>query len=134
MSRTKTTIVAVFALAVTFVAGAAVGVVADRFYHRRGPMPEFATHALVRRLDRHLDLNDQQQKKVAEIIERHHTRINSLFGAVRPRVREEIEQANREIEQVLTPEQRVKFEQMKMRMHVLERGGRGDRGRKGPTR
>ena len=134
MSRTKTTIVAVIALAVTFVAGAAVGVVADRILHRRGPMPEFATQALVRRLDRHLDLTDTQEKKVAAIIERHHTNISSLFTAVRPRVREEIEQANREIEQVLTPEQRAEFQKMKMRLHLGERGGRGDRARTGPTR
>jgi len=134
VSRTKTTIVAVIALAVTFVAGAAVGVVADRLLHRRGPLPEFATHALVRRLDHHLDLNDVQQKKVAAIIERHHASINALFGAVRPRVREEIEQANREIEQVLNPDQRVKFERMKMRMHLLEHAGPGGRERKAPTR
>jgi Spy/CpxP family protein refolding chaperone len=122
VSRTKTTIVALIALAVTFVAGAAVGIVADRVFHRRHGIPEFATHALVHRLDRRLDLSDAQQKKVEEIIERHHTRINSFFSAVHPRVREEIEQANREIAAVLTPEQRRKFEEMKM--HVGHRGGR----------
>jgi hypothetical protein len=131
VSRTKTTIIAVIALAVTFVAGVAVGVVGDRIFHRRGPMPQFATQALVQRLDRRLELNDVQEKKVAEIIERHHSRIESHFAGVRPRVREEIEQANREIEQVLTPEQRAEFQKMKMRLHL---GGRGGRGRKAPTR
>lgn len=134
MSRTKTTIVAVVALAVTFVAGVAVGVVGDRIFRRRGPMPEFATRAMVHRLDRHLELSDAQEKKVAEIIERHHASIESHFAGVRPRVREEIEQANREIEKVLTPEQRAEFQKMKMRLRFGERGGRGGKGRKGPTR
>lgn len=128
MSRTKTTLIAVFALAVTFVAGVAVGVVGDRIFRRRGPMPQFATHALVQRLDRRLELTDTQEKKVAEIIERHHTSIESHFAAVRPRVRAEIEQANREIEQILTPEQRAEFQKMKMRLHLGQRGGHGGKG------
>jgi hypothetical protein len=116
VSRTKTSIVAVFVLAVTFVAGAAVGIVADRVLHR-GHIPEFATPVLVRRLDRHLDLSDAQAKQVAAIIDRHHAQINAFFSALHPRVRQEIEQANREIEAVLTPAQRVKFAAMKMRLH-----------------
>jgi DNA-binding MarR family transcriptional regulator len=123
LSRTKTTIVAVFVLAATFLAGAAVGILGDRMFHRRRGIPEFATHVMVNRLSRHLDLDDAQRKKVAAIIERHHARINAFFTDMRPRVREEIEQANREIEVLLTPEQRKKFERMKM--HVMRHADRG---------
>jgi len=129
LSRTKTTIVAVFVLAATFLAGAVVGILGDRVLHRRRGIPEFATHVMVNRLSRHLDLDDAQRTKVAAIIERHHTRINAFFAGMRPRVREEIEQTNREIEVVLTPEQRKKFERMKM--HVMRHG---DRGRTGSTK
>lgn len=129
MSRTKTTLVAVFVLAVTFVAGAVVGIFGDRILHRRHGVPEFATHVMVNRLARHLDLDDAQRQKVTAIIERHHARINSFFSDVRPRVREEIEQANREIDAVLTPEQRKKFEQVKM--HLLRHV---DRVQTAPTR
>jgi Spy/CpxP family protein refolding chaperone len=129
VSRTKTTIIAAVVLGVTFVAGAVVGILGDRLLHRRRGIPEFATHALVSRLSRHLDLDDAQRQKVTEIIARHHARINSFFAGVRPRVREEIEAANREIEVVLTPEQRKKFEQMKM--HLLHHA---DRARTEPTR
>lgn len=129
MSRTKTTLVAVFVLAMTFVAGAVVGILGDRLLHRRHGVPEFATHVMVNRLSRHLDLTDTQRQQVGAIIARHHARINSFFSDVRPRVREEIEQANREIEAVLTPEQRKKFEQVKM--HVLRHV---DRVQTAPTR
>lgn len=126
MSRTKTALVATLVLMVTFVAGAGVGIVADRILHRGRGIPEFATNALVRRLDHHLDLTAAQRTKVAAIIARHHAQINSFLAAVHPRVRAEVEQANREIEAVLTPEQRVKFEKMKMHLH-------GPRGPHGPT-
>jgi len=108
--------VAVLVLAVTFVAGAVVGIFADHLLHR-GHIPEFATHVLVRRLDRHLDLTDAQEKKVAAIIDRHHAQINAFFSTMQPRVRQEIEQANREIEAVLTPAQRRAFARFKMRVH-----------------
>ncbi|HKR62483.1 MAG TPA: hypothetical protein VJZ00_02025 [Thermoanaerobaculia bacterium] len=134
MSRTKTTVIAVLVLAVTFVAGAVVGIFADRIFHRGHGAPEFATHMLVRRLSHHLDLNDAQRKKVTEIIDRHHARINSFYGTIRPRVREEVEQANREIEALLTPEQRAKFEKLKMHLGHPPRGRRPGTERTVPTR
>jgi hypothetical protein len=135
VSRTRTTAVALFVLFVTFVAGVLVGIVGDRIAIRhRGLVPDFATHVLVRRLDRALDLSDHQRDQLTKIIDRRHSSINALFNGVRPRVREEIEAANREIEAILTPEQRVKYGKLKMRAHFAEHADQIGRGQTAPTR
>lgn len=114
MSAPKTTLVAILVLAVTFTAGAAVGVFAAHFAHIRGEhMPP--VFPMVNRLDRRLDLTDQQRAQVEQIIRRRHTAIMASVHA-------EIEQANAEITRILTPEQRKKFERIKL--HFGGRHGR----------
>jgi Spy/CpxP family protein refolding chaperone len=118
MSGAKTTTVAILVLALTFIAGMAVGVLASHLMilHGGHGAALFPTSAMVNRLDRRLDLTDPQRARVQEIITRHHARIGSIWSAVNPRVRGEIEQANAEISQVLTPEQRVKFDRIKLHL------------------
>ena len=88
---------------------------------------------MLNRLDRRLDLTDAQRKQVEEILRRRHARINAMWSGVRPRVRAEVDATNAEIAKVLTPEQRAKFE--RMRMHLGDRYGRpGGRERTEPTR
>lgn len=125
MSVTKTTGIAVIVVVLTFVAGFAVGMFSAHMmilHGMHGPPPA-VTRAMVNRLDRQLDLSDAQRAKVEEIIERRHARIGRIWGSVRPRVNTEIEQAKREIEAVLTPEQRAKFAKMKMRPLTRPSGG-----------
>lgn len=131
-SRTKTIVIAALALVVTFIAGFIVGAVVDRFFalHRPGfrrPPPMIA-HAMLERLHDHLDLTDQQRAQIEAILEKRHDRIHSLQESIHPKVQAEIQQTNAEIERALTPEQREKFQKLKMRMHP-----RG-RARKGSTR
>jgi len=119
VSVTKTTVVAVAILLLTFVAGFAVGMLTDHLlilWHRGHRVPPFATHVMAARLDRHLDLTDEQRAKIEAILERRHQRINTLWAGVRPKVRAEVDQTNAEIEQILTAEQRAKFSKMRMRM------------------
>ncbi len=115
MSTTKTTIVAAVVLVVTFVTGVVAGIGLARFAHLsrgpRGPIPQFATHMMLSRLDKHLDLNDAQEAQIRTIFERRHKQMV-----------EEIATTNTEIERVLTPEQREKFK--RMRMHLAGRRGR----------
>jgi len=130
VSVTKTTLVAVVLLILTFGAGFIGGAAVHHLFgEHRGNIPPFAMHAMVNRLDRRLDLTDAQRKQVEEILERHRANINAMWAGVRPRVRGEIDAANAEIVKVLTPEQRAKYE--KMRMHLLHQRGRE---RMGPTR
>ena len=82
---------------------------------------------VVNRLDRELNLTPQQKKSIEEIIERRHERLIGVMTGVRPQLRKEIDEANAEIERVLTPEQRVKFSRMRIRLH-----GPGPHGHDGP--
>lgn len=124
MSATKTTWIAALVLLLTFAAGFAGGVAAHRAFvvRHHAPSPR-AVNAMVRHLDRALDLSDAQRKQIEDILSRRRDRIESLWSSVRPRVRAEVEATNAEIERVLTPEQRAKFDRIKMRMGRRARGG-----------
>jgi Spy/CpxP family protein refolding chaperone len=117
VSWTKNTLLAVVVLVLTFVAGMAAGVFGAHMHILYGgPGAARFPRAMVNRLDRRLDLTDAQRKQVEEIVNRRHANIDAVWGGARPRVRAEIEAANEEIARVLTPEQRARFEKMRMRM------------------
>ena len=116
MSATKTTLIAVLALVLTFVSGMVVGVAMHRVWLRDRQVPRHAATMMARHLDLRLDLTDAQRAQVESILLRRHARIDEVWSGARPRVRAEIDAANAEIARVLTPEQREKFETMKMRM------------------
>lgn len=117
----RTKWIAALIVAGAFVAGVLVGIAATHLLLHRGHrrhMPGRASHFMAERLDRRLDLTDEQEKKVKEIIARRHARMDQVWGSVHPRVRAEIDATNDEIAKILTPEQRAKFEKIKMRAHT----------------
>jgi Spy/CpxP family protein refolding chaperone len=117
VSSTNTKLVAVAVILLTFVAGMGVGVFAAHMHILYGgPGAARFPHALVNRLDRRLDLTDAQRKQVEEIVNRRHARIDTMWDHFRPQVRAEVERANEEIARVLTPEQRARFQKLRMRM------------------
>ena len=122
-SPTKARTTALVVVVVAFLAGLLIGVAGDHVYliHSRQLSPRRGMEGMARRLldrlDHELALTPQQRDQVHRIIEAHHKKIETLTGAVRPQIRQELDQANREIEAVLTPEQRVKFDAVRMRMH-----------------
>lgn len=105
MSRTKTTIVALLALALTFAGGFMAGAFTHRAVVMRMHRPA-ATQMMLRHLDLRLDLTDAQRAQVGAILDRHHAQMRGQLAA-----------ANTEIERVLTPEQRRRFARMRMRLH-----------------
>ena len=118
---TRTRLLAALLLLFCAVAGFAAGIIADRAYlisHGR-VLPaggvEFVTRHLVHRLDRSLDLTDAQEAEVRRILDRRRERIMGEWRGLHDRFHHEIGQAHKEIETVLTPEQRVRYE--KMRRH-----------------
>jgi Spy/CpxP family protein refolding chaperone len=120
VSNRKTTLLAVVALLVTFAAGIAVGAFGShvvRMYHMRHGVPPHLAEMMLHRLDRRLDLTPAQRAEVKAILMRHHRRINDLVTGSRPAIQREIEAANTEITRVLTPAQRKKFEELKIRIH-----------------
>jgi hypothetical protein len=120
-SRSQTRTIALVTVALALIAGLLIGAVGDRVYlfwnRERGGMrgPHMTQH-IVARLDRELQLSPQQRDEVTRILNTRRDHIAAITAAVRPHVRREIDEANAEIEKVLTPEQRGKFEKMRMRM------------------
>lgn len=117
MSATKTTLIAALALVLTFACGFLAGIAVHRvLWRERGFPPPFPPHVVLNHLDRRLDLTDAQRKQIEVILERGHQRMEAIFADARPRVRQEIDATNAEIERVLTPQQREKFAKMRMRL------------------
>ena len=118
MSPSKSKLLAAFALLITFLVGIVVGVIGERvLLIRRGGVPHYPpAEFIVRRLDARLHLNGQQRAQITEIVQRHEDNVRTIWSGVRPAVRNEIENANSEIDRVLTPEQRATFDKMKMRL------------------
>ena len=122
-TRSSARAIAVVTVVATLIVGFLIGVVADRAWLvRHGPRfspraQRFITDRIVKRLDGELHFTDQQRAQVTQIIQARQKRIAAIQVAVRPQIRAEIDQTNAEIEKILTPEQRTKFQQIKMRVH-----------------
>ncbi len=121
-NNTRTKIIAVIVVLAAFGCGVVAGAVGDRIWlFRRGPSHgpggRFIAERILKRLDRDLKLTPQQHDAVKKIIDAHRVRVEGVFDGVRPQVHHEIETANNEIRAVLTPEQRQKFEELRMRLH-----------------
>jgi hypothetical protein len=106
LSATKTSVLAAFVLVLTFAAGFIGGAATHHLLAlRRPPLPPPAVHMILRHLDRRLELSDAQQREIATILQRRHTKM-----------RGELDAAHGEIEGVLTPAQREKFRRMRFGM------------------
>ena len=122
-TRSSARAIAVVTVVATLIVGLLLGVVADRVWiYRYGPRlgpraQRFSTERIVKRLDGQLHFTDQQRAQVTQIIQARQQRIAAIQSVVRPQIRAQIDQTNAEIEKILTPEQRTKFQQMKMRVH-----------------
>jgi Spy/CpxP family protein refolding chaperone len=71
----------------------------------------------VRRMTRELELTGQQKETISQVVLESQQRIKILFELVGPEMREEMKQVRDSISAVLTPEQRVKFEELRKRRH-----------------
>jgi hypothetical protein len=114
----RTAVIAAIALIATFLVGVVVGVVGDRFLHHPPGPPHPSPEAITRHLDRKLHFTDQQRAAVLQILQRRQERISEVWESVHPRVRQEVEATNAEIERLLTPEQRKEFGQIRMKMRM----------------
>lgn len=108
----------VLAFAGVFVAGAIFGgAIAPRWLHfdRPGMRPPFA-EAMMERLDQQLNLSDEQKAKIEPIVRRmaDETQRMRREGAIAFRAM--MDNLNAEIAVELTPEQRVKHEEMRRKI------------------
>jgi len=119
-TSTSTKLVATIVVLVAFAGGLVIGVVADRLWMmHHGPGPHrVAIHVItarvLSRLDNELHLTPQQHQEVKQILDAHAARIQAISEGMHPQIRREVERNNAEIEQVLTPDQRQKFDKLKM--------------------
>lgn len=121
MSVTNTTkVVATIVVLAAFASGLVVGAVGDRLWMmHHGPGPHrVAIHVItahvLSRLDQELKLTPGQHEAVKKILDAHAVRIQAISDGMRPQIRQEIDRNNAEIEQVLDPGQRQKFDKLKM--------------------
>jgi Spy/CpxP family protein refolding chaperone len=111
-------VVAIFVLG--FVAGMLALHAYGRWAHRRPPENRFDQMAT------RLQLNDDQKTKVQQIFTDTRQQLQNMRRESEPRVNEIREQADQRLQQVLTPEQWQKFQQMRSE----GRGRRGPRDRR----
>ena len=98
----------VVVLAVMFLAGGAAGAAVDHLYHQRarqalrsrGPFREF----------RELGLSKAQCAAIDSVFERGRPRIAQAFQAAEPRMRATMDSVRAEVRELLTPEQRIRFD------------------------
>lgn len=127
----STKLVAAVVLLMTFLGGAAVGIFCDHVWMmHHGPRARreamhVITSRILSRLDRELDLTPQQHAQVKQILDAHSIRVQRIFEGVHPQVRHEIDLGNDEIRKILTPEQRAKYEKLRMHLMPLHRGAPG---------
>jgi Spy/CpxP family protein refolding chaperone len=112
-------------------AGVVLGIAGDRAYlwhaHRIAPPHGARIGMLVEHLDHELNFTPQQKQQAAQIIERHRARMEALSASIRPQMRQELDATGAEIEKILTPEQRTKFQSMQLhrQQHRMNRRGHG---------
>jgi Spy/CpxP family protein refolding chaperone len=127
-SRTKAVLLAVGILAAGFVCGA----VADRWVLQGdrplvGPRPGAPLREghFVRRFARHLDLTEEQQEEIRSILDEGRRSTRDMQMDVRTRMEEVRRTTHSRIREMLTAEQREKFDKMSRRMHRPRRWMRG---------
>lgn len=109
-------------LVIVFVAGAVAGAMLDRANPLRERKPRSerlegrsgGPHGFPGLFGK-LDLTDEQRIKIDSIFEVHRPVIDSLMSATMPQIRAERDSAEAQINAILTPEQRVKFENLSPR-------------------
>jgi len=78
--------------------------------HQRGMGPFF-----VERLERDLELTPEQIGRIEEIVHESRIEFEGLRREMRPRLRDQMDRTTERIAEVLTPEQREKFERLRGR-------------------
>ena len=100
------------ALVLTFALGMAVGVAAHKMFGGRPkpPLPAGASRHITGVLEKRLDLTAEQKQRVHAIILRFAQENDTLFRNARTQLRERMALADREIEALLTEDQKAEFQ------------------------
>jgi Spy/CpxP family protein refolding chaperone len=111
---------ALVALAGLFVLGVVSGGLGAHLYYARaldrppGPPPFFAGF-MGARLERHLDLTPEQGARMRQILDQSRREAEALRRDLAPRMRDVMERSEQRIRELLTAEQRQRFEELRRR-------------------
>jgi Spy/CpxP family protein refolding chaperone len=113
---TKGRAAAVILVSVLF--GVVIGAAGDHLFFIHGHRPPLRhtpemDARFIGELDHRLGLSTAQKEQIATILKRSAEDFDRLFRETRPRIHARMLQQDREIEQILTPEQRETFRTMK---------------------
>jgi Spy/CpxP family protein refolding chaperone len=105
-----------------FVIGALVGALGMHLYYAHefrhtGMLSALGTRWIAADLSRRLDLTDPQRTQIDEILSDARREAREVRATLMPRISELMARTHQRIAQVLTPEQRVKFEQYHQERH-----------------
>src|SRR5688572_19537045 len=113
---------AALALSSMFAVGAACGVLADRTllgsHPDRFELP-LRGDVLLRDPFGELGLTPDQRKKIDTLFEQHHTEVDAVVREGEPKMRALSEKMDREMQEILTPEQRERLKTARHRIEVL---------------
>ena len=127
---------ALLALAGLFALGVVAGGLGAHLYYARaldrplpGPPPLFG-RLMGPRLERHLELTSEQSSELRRILDESRREAEAMRRELAPRMRDVMERAENRIDEILTPEQRQRFAEL--RRHHRRRadrffGGPGER-------
>ena len=99
-------------LVVVFASGIAVGTTYGRLRSRSQEVASAEAHDALHHLARDLELDPEQQRAIAAILNRRQSDVDAAWQAMQPHVRATLNSASDEIVAVLRPEQAVKYRKM----------------------
>ena len=97
---------ATISLLAAIVFGVAMGIGGDRLWLRRSMPISMDSPALINEMDRRLHLDATQRTAIAAVLRRNQTAVDSAWGLVRPGFHAIVDSSQREILDVLRPDQR----------------------------
>jgi hypothetical protein len=75
-------------------------------------VPQFLRKEFLERLDREVDLTAEQRERIEQVVREGQERNRQFWERVSPELRKEIAEARRQIQAVLRPEQRARFDEL----------------------
>lgn len=110
--------IAILAVCALFISGVVIGALGMHLFYaqrlmRPGEPPAMAGRLFGAHLARRLDLSEEQQEEIRAILEESRREGEELRNRMRPEVEMLMQRTRAAIEEVLTPEQQEKFEEMR---------------------
>lgn len=99
-------------LALTFVAGLAIGAGYERRHLGQPATVSVEAHDVMQRLTGNLDLDSTQQQAIAAVLARHQSEVDSTWHAMQPHLRADLDSMQQEIGALLRPDQLRRFQDM----------------------